>query len=603
MKSKISTVLMLTFLAAFNSLPSDALAQGTAFTYQGRLNSSGTPANGSYDVAFTLFETNVTGSAFAGPVTNTAVGVTNGLFTTRVDFGNVFTGGSNWLEIAVSASGANAFITLVPRQQLTPVPYAVTAANVSGTVAASSISGTLPLAQLPPGVVTNGASGVNFSGTFSGNGSGLTSVPLSVLGTFTTTNVVAWGDNNSGQTSVPGGLTNVTAVAAGTGHSLALLGNGTVVAWGNNAYGQTNIPGGLTNVTAVAAGGYFSLALKSNGTVVGWGDNSLGQTNIPVGLTNVTAVGGGAYYGLALKSNGTVIGWGDDSFGETNIPAGLTNVTAIAAGGLHALALKSNGTVVAWGYNGSGETNVPSSLTNVTAIGAGYYHSLAVKSNGTVVGWGYNSDGEINIPAGLTNAVSVVGGVYHSLALKSDGTVVGWGSAVYGQSYVPFGLTNVMAIGPGSLAYHSLAVDRQVNAAALAANGAVSSVTQASLGTATAYTPTIGNGSANFSMTTQSGYYAKVANLVYFEAQVIWNGKGSATSGNVVVSLPVPVVSPRAVFSLGYISGITSTYQIVPIASATANFVAFYNTSPGGLQTTSCANSGEIQVSGWYRWQ
>src|SRR6516162_4914444 len=77
-----------------------AFAQGTAFTYQGRLNSGGGSANGSYDLSFTLFNTNSSGTAIAGPVTNAAVSVSNGLFMTTVDFGaGAFTGTSNWLEI------------------------------------------------------------------------------------------------------------------------------------------------------------------------------------------------------------------------------------------------------------------------------------------------------------------------------------------------------------------------------------------------------------------------------------------------------------------------------------------------------------------------
>ena len=157
----------LVMLSTLNSQLSTLHAQGTAFTYQGRLNNGGGAANGSYDLTFTLFATNTSGVAIAGPVTNTAVGVTNGLFTTLVDFGNAYTGTSNWLEIAVSTNAANNFTTLAPRQQLTPVPYAITAANVSGTISA---------AQLPAAVVTNGASGVSFSGTFTGNGTGLTTV-------------------------------------------------------------------------------------------------------------------------------------------------------------------------------------------------------------------------------------------------------------------------------------------------------------------------------------------------------------------------------------------------------------------------------------------
>src|SRR5664279_214325 len=119
-KSKLATwgVALLT-LATFDAHHSTALAQGTAFTYQGRLNVVTGPADGSFDLLFTLFATNSSGAAIAGPVTNAAVAVSNGLFTTTVDFGNVFTGTSNWLEIAVSPNGANAFTKLAPRQQLT----------------------------------------------------------------------------------------------------------------------------------------------------------------------------------------------------------------------------------------------------------------------------------------------------------------------------------------------------------------------------------------------------------------------------------------------------------------------------------------------------
>jgi hypothetical protein len=56
-------LLLLTILNAH--LPS-VFAQGTAFTYQGRLTDGAAPANGNYDMAFTLFDTNVTGGAIAG---------------------------------------------------------------------------------------------------------------------------------------------------------------------------------------------------------------------------------------------------------------------------------------------------------------------------------------------------------------------------------------------------------------------------------------------------------------------------------------------------------------------------------------------------------
>jgi hypothetical protein len=188
-------ILIVAALCSLSPLSNSASAQGTAFTYQGRLNTGGSPANGTYDIAFWLCTANEGGVPLAAPVTNSAVGVTNGLFTTTVDFGNVFTGTSNWLQIAVSTNGANAFSTLSPRQQLTPVPYAVyaesaNAANLVGTIPAENISGA---ALLDGGNVFNGnqtiqgavgiATGQNFpAALLDVNGSGLFHGPVEITG-------------------------------------------------------------------------------------------------------------------------------------------------------------------------------------------------------------------------------------------------------------------------------------------------------------------------------------------------------------------------------------------------------------------------------------
>ncbi|WP_150107643.1 tail fiber domain-containing protein [Pedosphaera parvula] len=410
------------FLISLLAYASGLQAQGTAFTYQGRLQNNGSPANGSYDMAFALYGTSTGGVALAGPVTNTAVAVSNGLFTTTLDFGNVFTGGSNWLGMAVSPGGANTYSTLAPRQQLTAVPYAqyalsAGAAASAGSVSAANITGTIPLGRLPANVVTNGASGVNFTGTFSGDGAGVTNLPVSNLVQIQAP-IVGWGDNWNGATTFPTGSSNVVAIAAGDGFSLALKSDGTVVSSRWNDYDQTTVPAGLSNVVAIAAGYGFSLALKSDRTVVAWGWNDYGQTTIPAGLSNVVAIAAGAYHSLALKSDGTVVGWGYNVQGQTTIPAGLSNVVAVAGGALHSLALKSDSTVVGWGYNAQGQTTIPAGLSNVVAIAAGADHNLALKSDGTVVGWGWNDYGETTIPAGLSNVAAIAAGYHHSLALR-----------------------------------------------------------------------------------------------------------------------------------------------------------------------------------------
>src|ERR1017187_6244598 len=156
------------------------LAQGTAFTYQGQLQNNTSPANGNYDFSFALFNNNSTNSGqVAATLIDTNVGVTNGLFTVTLDFGSVFTGNTYWLSIAVRTNSGSSFTALNPLQELTPTPYAIYApyagsAASANAVAATNITGGITLAQLPSSVVTNNQVNLNLSGTFSGNGTGLT---------------------------------------------------------------------------------------------------------------------------------------------------------------------------------------------------------------------------------------------------------------------------------------------------------------------------------------------------------------------------------------------------------------------------------------------
>jgi len=188
--------------------PSTASAQGAAFTYQGQLANNGLPANGHYDLTFALFNNNSTATGqVGGTVTNLAVGVTNGLFTTTLDFGSVFAGAPTWLAIGVHTNGGGAFTALSALQELTPVPYAITAAS-AGSVSAANLTGTVALGQLPAAVLTNGASGVTVSGAFSGNGAGLTNVAHLAGGNTFNGNQVVNGNINANGTVT---ATNFTA--------------------------------------------------------------------------------------------------------------------------------------------------------------------------------------------------------------------------------------------------------------------------------------------------------------------------------------------------------------------------------------------------------
>jgi hypothetical protein len=118
--------------------------------------------------------------------------------------------------------------------------------------------------------------------------------------------VWAWGANNAGQlgigtsgpsvatpTAIPG-LTGVAEIAdGGTNTTYARKTDGTVLAWGDNTLGQLGnghtgggsvnpepVPG-LTDVTDLAPGSAHVLALRSDHTVWSWGDNSRGQLGLP----------------------------------------------------------------------------------------------------------------------------------------------------------------------------------------------------------------------------------------------------------------------------------------------------------------------------------
>jgi len=157
------------------------------------------------------------------------------------------------------------------------------------------------------------------------------------------------------------GLTGVIALAGGGFHCFALKNDGTAMAWGYNYSGQLGngtggagtdksspiqVPG-LTGVTAMAGGYGHSLALISDGTVRAWGDNNYGQLGIGsstdkrspeqiIGLSSVIAIAAGDYHTLALKSDGTVLVWGynlDGQLGFGNNGSGTNKNSPVQAKG------------------------------------------------------------------------------------------------------------------------------------------------------------------------------------------------------------------------------------------------------------------------------
>ena len=126
---KALTLLVALSFVALGLRPAHAL--GTAFTYQGRLDDGGSPANGLHDLVFRLYDAAVAGAQIGSTVCVDNVSVTDGVFTVELDFGQQFaTTGERHLEIEVRSDtglpcgDGTGFVVLSPSQHVTAAPMA-----------------------------------------------------------------------------------------------------------------------------------------------------------------------------------------------------------------------------------------------------------------------------------------------------------------------------------------------------------------------------------------------------------------------------------------------------------------------------------------------
>jgi hypothetical protein len=332
--------------------------QGTAFLYQGQLTANGSPATGSYDLTFTLCNA---GGSVCGTLTNPATAVSNGLFCAALDFGpGVFSGASLWLQIGVRSNGGGAFIPLAPMQPVLPAPYAITAANLTGPLPASQLSGAYP------GIITFGNAANSFAGVFAGDGGALSNVDAALLGGLAGSNyatldvltnyaTVASPPDRAASSPIPNmqvfdaaGTTQFTIPASVTRIAVEVWGGG-----GGGGNANSSAPGGGGGGAGGYGKGVFTVAPGSNYTVV-------------VGVGGGAAVSGGA------SSFGALISAGGGSAGP-NAPAnhggaggvggGTINITGGAGQWSTAIGCNNGGSAGNGGSGGAGDTLVVGSYT------------------------------------------------------------------------------------------------------------------------------------------------------------------------------------------------------------------------------------------------
>ncbi len=96
------------------------VGQDTAFTYQGELRDNGSPANGLFNMAFSLWDASFNGNQIDATFVQNGVEVVEGKFTVPVDFGaNAFDNSGRWLEVTVNG------FALDPRTKISRSPYSL----------------------------------------------------------------------------------------------------------------------------------------------------------------------------------------------------------------------------------------------------------------------------------------------------------------------------------------------------------------------------------------------------------------------------------------------------------------------------------------------
>jgi hypothetical protein len=400
-------------------------AQGTAFMYQGRLNDGGSPATGNYDLRFQVYDAVTNGNAVGFPLTNSAVAVSNGLFTTTLDFGaGIFTGTNYWLQVGVQTNGlTNAFVALSPRQPVLPVPYAIfanTASNLLGTLAAAQLSGTLPASAFAgytnTVALTNGANLFNgtFNGTFSGNGTNLVNLNASQLtgGTVADARLSANVPLLNGNQTFTGA--NIFTNMAGNSFSGSFFGNG-LVGWIvtngtafqaqiDHGYVLTNSqlvtvtlptspnPGDIVRISGAGAGGW-QIKENSGQSVLGnfasynntyqvslQNANNYSDVAASFSGTRMYAVGNGITGVSASSDSGRTWSQASGSFSPT------CQSVACSANGRIVYVVTTAGAV--WGSSDSGSTwsSVSGSATTIACTADGselFTGGIACSGNGT----------------------------------------------------------------------------------------------------------------------------------------------------------------------------------------------------------------------------
>lgn len=404
-------------LSAFNLQISTGFAQGTAFSYQGRLTDNSGPATGLYDMRFSVWDAATNGTRLAG-LTNSAVAVSGGYFTVTLDFGpGVFTGPDRWLNISVCTNGSTAGYTgLSPRQQLTPAPYAIqagSASNLLGSLPAAQLSGTVSNSSLPG---SPSFSGTVAAASFSGDGANVTNVNALTLGGLGSGSFWQVGGNNVAEGQFLGSTNNQPLILAVNGtpgwrilptvndayHSniINIVGGSSLNYMAPDVYGSVIAGGGM--------GGFFG-NLYSNSVAANWSFLGGGANNSIQSNSYSSVLVGGSFNSIQANAYYAVLSGGHGNSIQTSASA-----SALVGGYANTI-----GTNAYYSFLGGGAYNTIGTNASSSFLGGGVGNTIGTNAYSSVLGGG-NSN---MIQSNAYNSF-LGGGGYNRIGTNADTSVL-----------------------------------------------------------------------------------------------------------------------------------------------------------------------------------
>ncbi len=418
---------------------------GTAFTYQGFLTKGpGVPVTDDCTFWFDLYPCQTGGTLIAratvldvnvplptlctpaSPVsppycppspTICPVTVSHGHFTVHLEFGDLYQGDARFLEITVECPGAFGCQTLAPRQELTPVPYALFAGKGPGGAGGPDgdwdFTNPANMFAIPPDNDLTANVGI---------GTRTPTEKLDVDG-----NIHASGTITSGSTITIDGTVNPNTISSNhpdalelhvaSGRALRLEPDGTSPNLIGGFSGNNVTPDEVFGATIGGGGSAASSNLVTDnfGTIGGGGDNEAGNANADTTDATYGTVAGGQ--GNTASGAHATVGGGlgntaSNEYGTVGGGSGnsaINNAHATVGGG------SQNTASGKWSTVGGGSSSTGSGTWSTVGGGLGNDASGSVA---TVSG------GQNNI---ASNPWSTVGGGIDNEALAEGATIGGGG--------------------------------------------------------------------------------------------------------------------------------------------------------------------------------